>query len=98
MMNKYENADVLALGLENNASSGFTVERQEKFNLVIKALAEYFGAIYVDQCGEYSEINAENMVTFGMDAGCTHPNSLGHAAMERMILRVLADEVKKTNV
>ncbi len=97
MMEKYESADVLVLGLENNASGTFNTELQVKYNLVIKALAEYFGAIYVDQCGEYSEITAENMVNYGMDLGCVHPNSLGHAATERMILRTLADFEKSKN-
>ena len=93
----YPEADIMIFGLENNASASFTVDRQAKFNLVIEALADYFEVMYVDQCGEYSEINSDNMVNYGMDLGCTHPNSLGHAAIERMLLKVLADFEKSKN-
>lgn len=78
-------------GLEDNAS---TDAKRNKFDLVIKALAEYFGATFVDQQGTYSEITAANMHYHTMDTGCTHLNYKGHAATERMILRYLADKVK----
>lgn len=95
MTEKYSNADVLCLGLENNASAAFTTEKQLKFNLVIKAISEYFGATFADPCGDYSEVTQYNMHNYAMDIGCTHPNSLGHAAMERLIMRTLADNIKK---
>lgn len=91
---RYPNAEVLCLGLVNNASVLFTVEKQQRFNLVIKVLAEYFGYTYVDQMGAYSEITTENMHFYTMDIGCVHPDALGHAAIERMIMRYLADKVK----
>lgn len=91
MMQKYPNAEVMCFGLEDNAS---TDAKRNKFDLVIKALAEYFGATFVDQQGTYSEITAANMHYHTMDTGCTHLNYKGHAATERMILRYLADKVK----
>ena len=95
MQAAYPNADIIVMGLENNSSSTFTLERQEKFNLVIEALANYFGTMYADQCGEYSEITSDNMMNYAMDLGSTHPNTLGHAAIERMLLRVLAEHEKR---
>lgn len=94
MQQKYPNAEVLCFGLENNASSAFTDEKRDQFDLVINALAEYFGYTFVDQQGAYSEITPDNMLYHTMDTGCTHLNYRGHAATERMIMRYLADKIK----
>ena len=91
MTQKYPDAEIVCLGLENtNETENFSIQRQAKYNLVIRELAEYFGGIYVDSCGEYSEITAENAHCYGDDAIALHPNSAGHAAMARMILKTLA--------
>ena len=94
MMQKYPNAEVMCFGLEDNANTVFSDAKRDKFDLVIKALADHFGATFVDQQGAYSEITAANMHYHTMDTICTHLNYKGHAATERMILRYLADKVK----
>ena len=91
---KYPSAEVICIGLQNNASVLFTVEKQQRFNFIIKTLAEYFGGIYADQTGAYSEIDTKNMHYYTMDIGCVHPDSYGHGAIERMIMRYLADKIK----
>lgn len=92
MTQKYPDAEIVCLGLENtNETANFSAQRQAKYNLIIRTLAEYFGGVFVDSCGEYSEINAENVHLYGHDAIALHPNSAGHAAMARMILKTLAD-------
>jgi hypothetical protein len=95
MTQKYKDADILCLGMEDNSHSNFTFTKQEQYDLVISALAQYFGCTFVDQTGDYSEINTENMHHYTMDTSCLHPNSMGHAAMTRMIMRALADVCEK---
>ena len=90
MMEKYAEAEVLCIGLECNGDNNFFVDRQKQYNLVIKAIAEYFGAAFVDQYGEYSNIDINNMYFYGNDAVALHPNSAGHADMARMIMQTMA--------
>lgn len=91
---KYPDAEVVCIGLQNNARAAFTVEKQQRINLIIKALAEHFEYVYADQTGDYCEINTGNMHYYTMDIGCVHPDSYGHGAIERMIMRYLADKTK----
>ena len=93
MMQNYPAAEVYCLTLLFNYHSNFDGERLDMANRSIKAIAHYFGATVVDQSGEYSQINADNVHSYGSTVtnnDCIHLTSRGHELMERTIILTMA--------
>ena len=93
MIQKYPAAEIYCLTLLFNYHSGFTAERFEMANRSIKAIAHYFGATIVDQSGEYSLVNEDNVHAYAStytSSDCVHLSARGHELMERNIIMTMA--------
>ena len=95
MLQNYPAAEIYCLTLLFNYHSGFTAERLEMANRAIIAIANYFGATVVDQNGEYSGLNQDNIHAYGSfvtstTSDCVHLTSRGHEIMERTIIMTMA--------
>lgn len=89
----YGNAEVYCFTLAecNHGSSG--QPRQDKANVILRALAEYFEVGLVDQSN--CEINKRNCHVYTRDAHGLHPNGKGHAAITKLIVETLYEKLPK---
>jgi hypothetical protein len=62
-----------------------TADKVARYNTCIRAIAAYFGALYVDPYAN-SGMNAENMHGFTVDANYIHPNAAGHYALTKNLM------------
>lgn len=105
MRTQYPNAEVWCMTLcPNNAYTAAFAPANDKlsqirmYNFCITALANYYGCGVVDQQQGY--ITYDNCHAFNGDgsAGGTaalHPNVVGHALMEKLIVETFYDKMKK---
>lgn len=86
--------EIYCVTLIKNFTPNLSMASINNFNRVIMAIAEYFGVTVVDQNGELSENTSETFYTNSCyDGGkCIHPNSSGHLALERLIVKTMAQK------
>ncbi len=93
MVEKYPDAEIWCVTLNNNNDSRFNASVMKQYNREITALAKYFGANVINQQKGY--INADNCHAYTNDGNCLHPNSAGHALMEKYIVECFYQEISK---
>ena len=84
LQKNYPDAEIICIGLRECGSSAFTPERLGKYNFMIETLADYFGAIYVNQQGSIAN---DEMHFYGADVINVHPNSIGMEILSRAIIK-----------
>ena len=90
MTEKYPNAKVVCVSLVSNKLGERNGADVEKYNVIIKALAEYFDALYVDQG---NVITVDNRALYMMDGDLIHPNYAGHGLIFEEIIRTLYADI-----
>ena len=70
-----------------------TKSRFKKFNATVTALAEYFGASFVDQTTDV--IDNATCHAYAGDMKSLHPNAIGHSVMADNIMNVMYQKIKK---
>ena len=90
MTEKYADAKVVCISLVSNKLGERNNCDVEQYNFVIKALANYFGALYVEQG---NVINADNRADYMMDGDAIHPNYAGHGLIFEEIVRTLYADI-----
>ena len=84
MKQKYPDAEIFCMTLQESDHNNTTVEKLEKFNVVISGLAKYFGATVIDQ--QMDGITFDNCQAYSTDYRALHPNAIGHAKMAEYIV------------
>ena len=86
--------EIYCVTLVKNCTPNLSMVSINNFNRVIKAIAAYFGATVVDQNGENSEYNSDTFYAYTSltEAKCIHPKSAGHLALERLIVKTMAEK------
>lgn len=92
MQQNYPDAEIICIGLLKNGNGVCTDEHMMQYNFAIEAIAEYFGAIYVDQNGLVKE---NELHYYGTDVTCVHPNSMGMELLSRKILMAWGESERK---
>lgn len=91
MMERYENADIYCLTLQEHYDVSCEDARVDKYNRCIKAIAEYFGVGLVDQdTGDY---RYETAHAYTNDHQCLHPNAMGHMRMTELIVKTIYEDI-----
>ncbi len=89
----YGDAEIVCITLPDRDHPSSTQPRLSKANLIIRALAEYFEVGFVDQ-GE-SGVTRENCIMYSSDTTGLHPNGRGHAALTKVIVETLYENLQK---
>lgn len=95
----YPDTDVFCFTLAYNAYAGCPHATVDRYNVVIRALAEYFGCGLVDQARD-GVITAENCRFYtgeynGVNPYGVHPNAYGHQKIEELVVRSIYKEITK---
>ena len=89
ILKTYNNPDIYCMTLIRNHHEAATETLITRSNVMIRAIANYFGVAIIDQ--DNSEITMENCHVYGADENTTvtslHPNIKGHEATTRLIVR-----------
>ena len=92
---KYKDAKIACVSLISNKIAERKNLYVEEYNVVIKALANYFGALYVEQG---NAIKKDTRSLYMMDGDDVHPNYAGHGSIFEEIVRTLyADIISDPN-
>ncbi len=89
----YPDAEVFCITLPDRNHTSSTQPRLTRANLLISALAEYFELGLVDQ--SESGITRENCMMYSSDGTGLHPNGKGHAALTKVIVEALYENLQK---
>ena len=89
-----EDLEIYCMTLMQNYDSRCDAAVVEKYNVCIKAIAEFMGATVIDQNGEYSELTADKVHAYSttFDTNGVHPDSAGHELMERLIVKTMCEK------
>lgn len=96
MREHYPDAEIYIINLIRSHHGSGTEEKITKANTCLAALAAYFGVGVVDQAK--SEVNFDNCHLFGADEAdpvALHPNLRGHAALTKLIVETLYENLPK---
>lgn len=83
MKQTYKNADIVCIGLMFNKAN--TEQKVVQYNVCMKALATYFGAVFIDPY-ESTDMSAGNRHGFTVDENFIHPNAAGHYQLTKALL------------
>lgn len=87
---KYKDAKIACVSLISNKIAERKNLYVEEYNVVIKALANYFGALYVEQG---NAIKKDTRSLYMMDGDDVHPNYAGHGSIFEEIVRTLYSDI-----
>ena len=89
----HPDAELFSITLPEANHNSSKQPRLGKANVIIRALAEYFGVTIVEQ--DNSEVNKANCHVYARDAHGLHPNGRGHAAITKLIVETLYEKLPK---
>ena len=86
---KYPNAELYCLTLQetNHPNTKKNLLRFDRFNEVIRTLADYFGATVVDLAKD--KITWENCHAYAGDMHSLHPTAAGHEVMAECVVEAM---------
>ena len=89
----HPDAELFSITLPEANHNSSKQPRLGKANVIIRALAKYFGVTIVEQ--DNSEVNKANCHVYARDAHGLHPNGRGHAAITKLIVETLYEKLPK---